>query len=1495
MATPKKSSQAQQEPLRPDWGRTDGEIGVYIGEESKKTLDAYRIQPNSIDEHANAEQDTARGGYAHRQLFELAQNSADALAPNDPNVAPRGSIFIRLTKTHLYCADDGDPIDKNGVKALMFSHLSPKRGTSEIGRFGLGFKSVLGVTDKPEFFSRSGSFRFDGVKARELLRPIAPEADRYPVLRLPEAVVPGPEMEADPILSELMGWAVNIFRLPLKPEAHESLHKQIKDFPPEFLLFVEHVNILKLQKDDQDEGRTITLSRKDGSCTLNDGGTEANWMLVKTVHPLSSDAKSDSRSLDDADEVPISWAAPIDRLNDPGKFWAYFPTMTTSLLAGILNAPWKTNEDRQNLLSGVYNNELIDAAAKMVAEALPSLSTEDDPARHLDALPRRGEPGDSEHSERLRVQLVSILKDREVVPDQKGRLRVWRSVYYPPEELISGQEGSAALERWATYDEPPSNWVHHDVLIRTRISRIERMAGMSIARRSISQWLESLTENATSNESKVQASMAAIQTAALIPESIRESTELGSIVLTATATLQFVGVNPERIYLGDADPSGLGDMGTVHPKLQADDETLAALKKLGLINPSTDIVARNQFKSIASHVLWPRRSHLMGGLEQLKLKYLFSDFDSEQSERSEFWLRSRKVDPQEALEIIESYDALRNEIRVRTKARSWNSLSDTLLPGKIIPEDGSRDNEIAIDTEFHEEDLPLLELLGVKDVPTSGWELSFSHEEDFTECCRDEFTKRDLPTSPQKRLLNFVGPKTTSGPLGVLRHLSEEGKAPYTWELLSLPSTYEEWPMRHDTQGDKYPDLCCESPAIRELRQHGRIKTDRGIRPLSDGLGDPPKDPTVLEALRSHPQADLIREAFALEPEILDGQPVGEDDLDWAPVVEDDPRMEPVVEDDPPVEPVHKSNSKRRLPRRLSRTLKHAQGKSLSGIQQARALIATIVDGILSRRTPADVQAARDKVRACDTDGERILAAVGEANLKRGLAQGLIAMLESEQGKPLSGIQLAEAAIATFHTGALREYRKKLGHLDPPHQWAGGARAVEFVRSLGFADEWARERNLRRDPFDEVDAPYSLPPLHSYQRNVVGNVRKLLKSDDSSPKRRGMISMPTGSGKTRVAVQAVVEAIRDDEFEGPILWVADRDELCEQAVQAWRDVWRSEGVCEKQLRISRMWAGQPPPSLSGEVNVVVATIQTLAAKIPSKTDTYEFLEEFNLIVFDEAHRSVARSFTSVMTELGVTRWRREGEPFLIGLTATPYRGHSEEETKRLVNRYGSNRLDKGAFRSNDPEKVIQELQDKKILAQADHETIEGGSYYLFAKERRQAQEFPWLPQRVEDRIARDTDRTRRIIEAYEKHIATNIPHWPTLIFATSVEHSKIVAALLALKGVKARAVTGETDTATRRQVVEEFRAGKLQALVNYGVFREGFDAPRTRAIIVARPVYSPNLYFQMIGRGLRGVKNGGNDRCLILNVRDNIENYKKNLAFSELDWLWAKNQKGSRR
>jgi len=313
-------------------------------------------------------------------------------------------------------------------------------------------------------------------------------------------------------------------------------------------------------------------------------------------------------------------------------------------------------------------------------------------------------------------------------------------------------------------------------------------------------------------------------------------------------------------------------------------------------------------------------------------------------------------------------------------------------------------------------------------------------------------------------------------------------------------------------------------------------------------------------------------------------------------------------------------------------------------------------------------------------------------------------------------------------------------------------------------------------------------------------------------------------------------------------------------------------------------------------HVVVATVQTLSHRLSHQGKECEFLADFKLVVFDEAHRSIAPSFTSVMEEIGLTRFQRQNEPFMLGLTATPYRGHDEDETERLVRRYGNLRLDSGAFGSNEPEAVIRELQDMGVLAQADHKTIDGETFPLDSilddsldaqqvkRKLAEWQSLPWLPVDVERHIARSPERTKRIVEAYEQHVS---PDWPTLIFATSVEHARTLAALLNRKGILSRSVSAETERATRRRVVEEFRHGELKALVNHGVFREGFDAPKTRAIIVARPVYSPNLYFQMIGCGLRGPLNGGEDRCLILNIRDNIENFDRALAFSDLDWLWA--------
>ena len=273
----------------PAWEGPNGRLGKFIEDETKKTLEAYKKQLHLINEHANHEHGTSRGGYANRQLFELVQNSADALRHS-----PHGkTILVRLTEDFLYCADDGVPVDEEGITALMFARMSGK-GSDMIGKFGLGFKSVLGVTDAPEFYSRPVSFRFDKKRAAERLKGVN-TAERLPVLRLPEPFDPIQEREEDEDLRELMSWAINIVRLPLKLNVFGKLVKQMQDFPPEFLLVATHVRYLTLEisRESQQQIREFMLDNRQGSIRLDTNDGSAQWRRFQTTHHLSPEARSD--------------------------------------------------------------------------------------------------------------------------------------------------------------------------------------------------------------------------------------------------------------------------------------------------------------------------------------------------------------------------------------------------------------------------------------------------------------------------------------------------------------------------------------------------------------------------------------------------------------------------------------------------------------------------------------------------------------------------------------------------------------------------------------------------------------------------------------------------------------------------------------------------------------------------------------------------------------------------------------------------------------------------------------------------------------------------------------------------------------------------------------------------------------------------------------------------------------------------------------------------
>src|SRR5262249_7044962 len=155
--------------------------------------------------------------------------------------------------------------------------------------------------------------------------------------------------------------------------------------------------------------------------------------------------------------------------------------------------------------------------------------------------------------------------------------------------------------------------------------------------------------------------------------------------------------------------------------------------------------------------------------------------------------------------------------------------------------------------------------------------------------------------------------------------------------------------------------------------------------------------------------------------------------------------------------------------------------------------------------------------------------------------------------------------------------------------------------------------------------------------------------------------------------EALIEAIKEDGLKGPILWVAQSDELCEQAVQTWIYVWRSIGT-QSSLMVNRLWASNEADAVTEGSQVVSATIQKLHYCF--EDPVYDWLSKATWLVIDEAHGAIEKSYTALLGWLGLARGADRCP--MVGLTATPFRG-GEEDTERLVKRFAGHRLDREAL------------------------------------------------------------------------------------------------------------------------------------------------------------------------------------------------------------------------
>jgi superfamily II DNA or RNA helicase len=113
-----------------------------------------------------------------------------------------------------------------------------------------------------------------------------------------------------------------------------------------------------------------------------------------------------------------------------------------------------------------------------------------------------------------------------------------------------------------------------------------------------------------------------------------------------------------------------------------------------------------------------------------------------------------------------------------------------------------------------------------------------------------------------------------------------------------------------------------------------------------------------------------------------------------------------------------------------------------------------------------------------------------------------------------------------------------------------------------------------------------------------------------------------------------------------------------------------------------------------------------------------------------------------------------------------------------------------------------------------------------------------------------------VVEHYLKRSAGK----RAIVFATDVETANDMADAFNLAGVKAVALSGETDATVRDRELAGFEDGSgVSVLINVDLFDEGFDVPAVEVVILARPTESLAKFLQMVGRGLRVVYAKGFD------------------------------------
>ena len=418
------------------------------------------------------------------------------------------------------------------------------------------------------------------------------------------------------------------------------------------------------------------------------------------------------------------------------------------------------------------------------------------------------------------------------------------------------------------------------------------------------------------------------------------------------------------------------------------------------------------------------------------------------------------------------------------------------------------------------------------------------------------------------------------------------------------------------------------------------------------------------------------------------------------------------------------------------------------------------------------------------------------------------------------------------------------------------------------------------EPSSKVAADY---PLFRHQQDAARRTQGFLTAET---KRRVLLHMPTGSGKTRTAMNVASFFLRNR--CGPddlVVWLAYSEELCDQAAEEFAKAWKLLG--DGEVILHRHYGQFRSGLATVKGGVLVAGLSLFYVDSLSRQSAFLALaRRTKLVVFDEAHQATAPTYRHLLNLLA-----SDDRTAVLGLSATPGRAWLDAaQDLELADYFFGQKVTLQVAGYANP---VEYLQHEGYLAKTEYVQISAptSSLALTAKELETLQLGLDLPTAVLQRLGTDSARNLLIVDRVLKEWT---PGTKILVFACSVEHARLLSAVLRLKGCPAACITGETEAHARQRDIELYReTSDVDVLTNYGVLTTGFDAPKTKVAVIARPTRSVVLYSQMVGRAARGPLAGGNSACRIITVVDAIPGFRSIAeGFSYWDDIWTNTGRG---